>query len=493
MKTPISTVGDSLADNSYLTKLISIILVVTSVRVIALISSELNFHGDEAQYWTWSQALDWGYYTKPPMIAWNIHSTTWVLGDAEWATRISSPLLHAGTSFFCALTADKLYGKNAALWAGITFLTLPAVSFSSCIISTDVPLLFFWSISLYLLVRNIQKRSLSCSLLLGATLGLGLLSKYAMAYFLICAFISCIFFKDYRWFLKSWNGLVSIAIAGLILTPNIIWNIDRQWVTVTHVGDNVNLKAQLFNFQNLISFLGEQFGVFGPMLILALIFLVILFLRGQIEKRDAWLLCFILPVLLIVTAQSFISRANANWAAPAYIGATILVSGWLSANYHRWILKVSFSLHALTMAIIIFYFLSIPGYYPPLKSDPLRKLRGWSELSQSLSDTMANYPQHILLTEDRKTTASLLYGLRAQSYPIQIWDYDGQPDHHYELTAKYLPQEKDKVILAAKWETPHPILTNFAFVKRLQPLQVDIGKDTHRTLHLFELRNYRKD
>ena len=100
MKTPISTVGDSLADNSYLTKLICIILVITSVRVIALLSSELNFHGDEAQYWTWSQALDWGYYTKPPMIAWIIHSTTWVLGDAEWATRISSPLLHAGTSFF---------------------------------------------------------------------------------------------------------------------------------------------------------------------------------------------------------------------------------------------------------------------------------------------------------------------------------------------------------------------------------------------------------
>ena len=49
------------------------------------------------------------------------------------------------------------------------------------------------------------------------------------------------------------------------------------------------------------------------------------------------------------------------------------------------------------------------------------------------------------------------------------------------------------MILAAKWETPHPILTNFAFVKRLERLQVDIGKNTYRTLHLFELRNYRKD
>ena len=271
-----STVGGSLSDKSYLTKLIYVILVVTSVRIIALISSELNFHGDEAQYWTWSQELDWGYYTKPPMIAWIIYSTTSILGDAEWAARISSPILHAGTSFFCALTAHKLYGRNAAFWAGVTFLTLPAVSFSSCIISTDVPLLFFWSVSLYLLVRNINGKSLSWSLLLGLALGFGLLSKYAMAYFFICVLLSCIFFKDYRWVLKTWNGLVSIGTAGLILIPNIIWNIDRQWVTVTHVGDNVNLKAQLFNFQNLGSFVGEQFGVFGPILFLTLIFLVFL-------------------------------------------------------------------------------------------------------------------------------------------------------------------------------------------------------------------------
>ena len=493
MNNHTSTVGGSLSDNSYLTKLIYIILVVTSVRVIALISSELNFHGDEAQYWTWSQGLDWGYYTKPPMIAWIIYSTTSILGDAEWAARISSPILHAGTSFFCALTAHKLYGRNAAFWAGVTFLTLPAVSFSSCIISTDVPLLFFWSMSLYLLVRNIDGKSLNLSLLLGLALGFGLLSKYAMAYFFICVLISCIFFKDYRWVLKTWNGLVSIGTAGLILIPNIIWNIDRQWVTVTHVGDNVNLKAQLFNFQNLTSFLGEQFGVFGPILFLTLIFLVFLFLRGKIEKRESRLLCFIVPILLIVTVQSFISRANANWAAPAYIAATILVAGWLSINYHRWILKVSFSLHTLTTAIIIFYFLSIPGYYPPLKSDPLRKLRGWSELSQSLSNTMSNYPQHTLLTEDRKTTASLLYGLREQSYPIKIWDYDGKPDHHYELTAKYAPKKEDKILLAAKWETPHHILINFSFVKRLEPLQVNIGENSYRTIHLFELRDYRED
>ena len=110
MKTPISTVGDSLADNSYLTKLISIILVVTSVRVIALLSSELNFHGDEAQYWTWSRTVQWGYYSKPPLVAWLIKLNTGLCGNQESCLRLFSPLMHsitAGVIFYTSYYLSK--------------------------------------------------------------------------------------------------------------------------------------------------------------------------------------------------------------------------------------------------------------------------------------------------------------------------------------------------------------------------------------------------
>ena len=72
-----------LKEQSYMNKLLFVILLVSFIRILALGTSELNFHGDEAQYWSWSQMLDWGYYTKPPMIAWIIYSTTSILGDAE--------------------------------------------------------------------------------------------------------------------------------------------------------------------------------------------------------------------------------------------------------------------------------------------------------------------------------------------------------------------------------------------------------------------------
>ena len=470
--------------------LLIIIAIVTTTRIILLLISELNLHGDEAQYWSWSQDLDWGYFTKPPLIAWAIHLTTLIFGNSEWAIRLSSPLFHAGTSLFCALLATELFGRKALIWTGIIFLTLPAVSFSSFLISTDVPLLFFWSVALYALLQILRTHHFLWVVLLGVALGAGLLSKYAMGYFIICSFLACSLIQQHRWFLKSYHGLISILIALAIIAPNIYWNFYSGWATVTHLGDNINLKGNLFNFSNAIYFLAEQAGVFGPVLFVVLVASIIKLLRGKSTNTEKWLLCYILPILLIVTLQAFLSRANANWAAVAYVGATTLVSGWLISNRKNLIIYISTALHFLVLFILAIYFLDLPGIEPPLKSDPLRKLRAWDKTSEHVAKFMNKYPGHKLLTDDRKTMASLIYGLRAEKYRPLIWDYDGIPNHHYELAAKYYGKPQDKILLVAKWDNPYPILDRFLSVERLEKIEVKTGKGRVRTLHVFKLAKY---
>ena len=41
----------------------------------------ITLYVDEAQYWTWAQALDWGYFSKPPGIAALIALSTTLFGD----------------------------------------------------------------------------------------------------------------------------------------------------------------------------------------------------------------------------------------------------------------------------------------------------------------------------------------------------------------------------------------------------------------------------
>ena len=48
----------------------------TLARLIALFRTPLELYPDEAQYWLWSRTLSFGYYSKPPIIAWAIWAST---------------------------------------------------------------------------------------------------------------------------------------------------------------------------------------------------------------------------------------------------------------------------------------------------------------------------------------------------------------------------------------------------------------------------------
>lgn len=67
---------------------------------------------------------------------------------------------------------------------------MPAVSLSALIISTDPPLLLFWALALHAILRGVRPGGgLGWWAAAGLWAGLGLLSKYAMGYFLLSAAI----------------------------------------------------------------------------------------------------------------------------------------------------------------------------------------------------------------------------------------------------------------------------------------------------------------
>ena len=167
---------------------IFVIFALTLVRLVWIAAGTTDLYPDEAQYWLWSLTPDWGYYSKPPVVAWLIAATTALAGnDNEIAVRLSAPLLHFGTALMVYAVAQRLYDTRAAFWSSIAYATLPGVWVSSIIISTDAPLLFCWSIALYAFVRAREPGGERWWLAVGAAAGAGLLAKYAMAYWLLSA------------------------------------------------------------------------------------------------------------------------------------------------------------------------------------------------------------------------------------------------------------------------------------------------------------------
>src|SRR3954470_24469661 len=109
---------------------------ITVVRLAVLIATPLQLYPDEAQYWWWAQVPDWGYFSKPPLIAWIVWLTT-RFSDAEWAIRITSPLLHASTALIIFAIGRLAYDARVGFWSALAYATLPGISYSSGLISTD--------------------------------------------------------------------------------------------------------------------------------------------------------------------------------------------------------------------------------------------------------------------------------------------------------------------------------------------------------------------
>src|SRR5215469_8149685 len=324
------------------------LLGVTLLRLLWLAGNPIDLYPDEAQYWLCSQAPDWGYFSKPPLTPWLIAATTKLFGEDEFAIRVSSPLLHFVTALTVYGIARRLYDARAACWSAVIYVTLPAVSLSAAIISTDVPLLFCWSVALYGFVRAREVETGSAVwrrwwFLVGIAAGVGLLAKYAMAYWLLSALLLMLISREERRHLSGLLGAAVLAI--LIYLPNFWWNWSHDFASYRHTQANANLAGSLIHPGHFLEFFSSQFGVFGPLLFGALLVLVFVFTRRLAEPRARLLAIFALPSLAMMLVVSFLSRAHPNWSAPTYVSATILITAFLLQQRRRAILIASLALH----------------------------------------------------------------------------------------------------------------------------------------------------
>ncbi len=314
-----------------------VIAALVLVRIISVIITPLEIGPDEAQYWRWSRSLDWGYYSKPPLIAWAIALTTGLFGNGEWAIRLSAPIAHGLAGFFLFLLGRNAFDARIGAWSATLYLLMPGVWLSSTIMSTDALLLPLWAAAMLCLWRLRDCATLANGALLGLALGLAMLAKYAALYLFIGAFLAAIVDKPTRRALVSWSGLAALVVFIAVLAPNLVWNAANKFETLSHTTDNANWNNATFDFGHFGQFVLDQMGVFGPLTFLALAAGAVMLIRpssGEALRRGLWLTAFIAPPLLVIVVQAVISRAHANWAATAYPAAAILVASWIARP--RW-------------------------------------------------------------------------------------------------------------------------------------------------------------
>ena len=466
------------------------IAALTAARVALLAMHPAGLYPDEAQYWFWAQSPALGYYSKPPLIAWIIALTTGLLGDSEFAIRLSAPLLHAATAGFVFALAARLYDRRAGFWAALGYASLPGVSLSAFLISTDAVLLPCWAAALYAFIRAREPEGSRWWAMVGIAAGLGLLAKYAMAYWLVSAFGYLLLGRGER---RHLPGFAAAAGLGLLIwLPNLWWNWSHGFVSLLHVRDNADIAGPALHPQAFAEFFVSQFGVFGPLFFAGLIAIVAR-PRSLADPRARLLAAFALPALAMMLAVSALRRAEPNWAAPAYVSAVVLVVAWALERGWRRALIVSIALN-LGAAALVFCgagAVAAAGITLPAKYDPLHRLRGWRELGRQVGAELAAHPGLTLLADDRELLAALIYYVRPHPLGAVHWSViPGIKDQW--LLENGIEKHRGENFLAVTVSTPFAQLRpNFAELVPLTTITTATGPGGGRTYTLYIARDYR--
>jgi len=115
----------SISETNYLLRLLVCLGAILALRLVAVYVARIDLVLDEAQFWTWSRELAFGYFSKPPVIAWVIRGASELCGDSEACIRSASPVLYTLAAFMLYLTGRALYGPRVGFCSAIVFATLP--------------------------------------------------------------------------------------------------------------------------------------------------------------------------------------------------------------------------------------------------------------------------------------------------------------------------------------------------------------------------------
>ena len=402
------------------------ILLLIIIKISSSYLTSFSLYGDEAQYWLWSQSLDFGYFSKPPLIAWFLYLHTIIFGDSFFSLKMFPIIIY----FFISFSVYKLclqlsLTKSESALCSISFLIIPAASVSSFLISTDLLLLLFWTLTMTKLLEIRLGGSFINFVLLGVFLGLAFLAKYAALYFILSFLI--LILSDKKTMLVIKNNILGFFIFFfvfvLVLLPNVYWNINNEWVTFSHTSDNASLQNINPNISEPLKFLIAQIFMLGPVLCFGLFYL---FKSFRFDFENKFLLIFSIPIMVIILVESFLVRANANWAAPALISLFVLLFRFVIKKNQN-LIKINFIFNYM---VAVFLFFSI------LFSSNIKifdRIRGVDVFS---NEVLAMIDSADLVVADRIIFSNISYEARKKANKIYMPYLKGEIiTNHFQISS----------------------------------------------------------
>ncbi len=353
-----------------------------------LTNSRYGFHRDELQFLSDARHLDWGFVAYPPLTPFLEHIGLAVFGLSLVGLRLFSVLAQAVAIFVSGLMARELGGgKLAQVAAALAVALSPLPLFNGTEFQYTSFDFLWWVLIAYFTIRLLRSDNPRWWLAIGVTVGVALLTKYSILFYIAGILGGMLLSRARRFFLSAWFW-AGIAIALLIFLPNFLWQVRHDFISYLflqhiHARDvglgraDDFLKGQLLICINVVA---------APLALTGLFF----FLRDSRYRMLGWM--YLIPFALF-----YIGKGRNYYLAVAYpmllaMGAVVCerLLKSLPRLARRAILTIYFAAFACCGAYICAVVLPIASSGPLRafalqRNGDLREEIGWDELVRTVA------------------------------------------------------------------------------------------------------------
>ncbi|HMS35122.1 MAG TPA: glycosyltransferase family 39 protein [Ignavibacteria bacterium] len=348
-----------------------------------------GYFRDELYYIKCSGAdqLSFGYVDHPPFSIYILSISRLLFGESLFAVRLVPALASSLTVLFTCLMVLKLKGKTAALFiSSVCVIFAPVYMGMFGFYSMNFIDIFIWSVAAYLIIIIIDNDKLSDWILLGLTLGFGLLNKIGILW-LCFGFFPGLIITEKRKVLLTYKPYLCALIALLIFSPFIIWNFMNDFAHVEFIRNATSGKYSHLDFKDFI--LGQILNM-NPAAVFVWLPGLYYFLFNKKGRKYRILSIIYLTSFAILLING---HSKAEYLAPAY---TALFAGGgvflekLSAEKFKW-LK-----YAVIIPVIILGIVIIPLAMPVLSVEQFISYSKKLGMAPSTSESkeLSELPQH---------------------------------------------------------------------------------------------------
>jgi 4-amino-4-deoxy-L-arabinose transferase-like glycosyltransferase len=361
---------------------------------------------DEAYYRLWSLFPQAGYYDHPPMIAWWIWLGRHLVGDNALGVRLLPVLASAATTWL-VFDSARLAGASertavrAAIWYNATLL----VAFGAMLAIPDLPASFFWTLSVWAVLKAGYSRPIAWWCAAGAAAGLATLSKYSSLFLAPGILLFLAITPEGRRRLLSPGPWLAIPVAALLFGVNVLWNAQHGWVSFTKQFGRA--APAHFAPTHVLEFVVAELALLNPLIAVFVGRATGLLRRPGANGDVRPFLAISAPFLLYLLIHSLHDRVQAHWPAPVFpalaiaaaIAAESATGWWARLRTVAPVLGLGVGAAALT-----YMALPIPSPFAP--QDPGHTVRGWGPYAEKI--------EALRLKTGARWVGTLSYGEAAQ-------------------------------------------------------------------------------